>query len=61
VHWLGDEAPEGTAFELVAGLLCVNVKGHHDSAAELDGICQAAAVVATRVREESLEAGVTLA
>jgi len=61
VHWLGDEAPEGTAFELVAGLLCVNVKGHHDSAAELDGLCQAAAVVATRVREESLEAGVSVA
>jgi hypothetical protein len=56
VHWLGDEAPDGFAFELVAGLLCINVRGHHDNAAELDGLCEAAAVVASRIREESLEA-----
>jgi hypothetical protein len=55
VHWLGDEAPDGFAFELVAGLLCVNVKGHHDNAAELDALCEAAAMVASRVRDESLE------
>lgn len=56
VHWLGDEAPDGFAFELVAGLLCVNVKGHHDSTVELDALCEAAAVVASRIGEESLEA-----
>jgi hypothetical protein len=56
VHWLGDEAPDGFAFELVAGLLCVNEKGHHDTAVELDALCEAAAVVASRIREESLEA-----
>ena len=55
VHWLGDDAPDGFAFELV-GLLCVNVKGHHDSAVELDALCEAAGVVASRIREESLEA-----
>jgi hypothetical protein len=55
VHWLGDEAPDGLAFELVAGLLCVNVRGHHDSATELDSFCEAAAVIASRIREESLE------
>lgn len=58
VHWLGDEAPDGTAFELVAGMLCVNVKGHLESAAELDQMCEAAAVIARRVREESLETAV---
>jgi hypothetical protein len=55
VHWLGDDAPDGFAFKLVAGLLCVNVKGHHDSAVELDALCEAAGVVASRIREESLE------
>jgi hypothetical protein len=58
VHWLGDEAPEGTAFELVAGLLCVNAKGHLDNAADLDRMCEAAAVIAQRIREESAEAPV---
>jgi hypothetical protein len=58
VHWLGDEAPDGTAFELVAGLLCVNVRGHLDNAADLDQICESAAVIATRIREESREAKV---
>ena len=56
VHWLGDEAPDGTAFELVAGLLVVNVKGHLDNAAALDRICESAAVIAGRIREESSEA-----
>jgi len=58
VYWLGDDAPEGTAFELVAGLLCVNLKGHLDNAADLDRMCVAAAVIAQRIREESAEAPV---
>jgi hypothetical protein len=58
VHWLGDESPEGTAFELVAGLLCVNVKGHAKTAADLDAICESAGVIARRIREESAEAPV---
>src|SRR6266511_3600091 len=58
VYWLGDEAPDGTAFELVAGMLSVNVKGHLDSAAELDRVCEAAGAIAQRVREESLETAV---
>jgi hypothetical protein len=41
VHWLGDEAPDGIAFALVAGLLCVNIKGHLESAATLDEMCEA--------------------
>jgi hypothetical protein len=55
VYWLGDEAPDGIAFELVAGMLCVNIKGHLDSAAELDRVCEAGSRIAERVREESLE------
>lgn len=58
VHWLGDEAPDGTAFELVAGTLCVNNKGHHKDAEELDRICESASVIARRIREESAEAPV---
>ena len=56
VYWLGDEAPDGIAFELVAGMLCVNVKGHLDSAPELDKMCEAGSRIAKRIREESLEA-----
>jgi hypothetical protein len=55
VVWLAEHTPENFAFELVAGLLCVNVKGHADSAAELDALCEAAAAVARRLREESAE------
>ena len=58
VYWLGDEAPDGIAFELVAGMLCVNVKGHLDSAAMLDRMCEAGSRIAERVREESLETAV---
>jgi hypothetical protein len=55
VVWLGEEAPEKFAFELVAGYLCCYVKGHKNSAAELDVIRAASATVARRLREESLE------
>jgi hypothetical protein len=55
VAWLGESAPEDFAFEVVAGLLCVNVTGHLDSAAELDSLCGAASVVAGRLHEESTE------
>jgi hypothetical protein len=55
VVWLGEEAPEKFAFELVAGHLCCYVKGHKKSAAELDSIRTASAAVARRLREESLE------
>ena len=39
-------------------MLCVNVKGHLDSAAELDRMCEAGSRIAERVREESLETAV---
>lgn len=58
VVWLGEEAPEKFAFELVAGYLCCYVKGHRKSTAELDVIRAATATVARRLREESLETGV---
>jgi hypothetical protein len=55
VIWLGEEAPEKFAFELVNGALCCYVSGHKKSAAELDTIRTASAAVATRLREEALE------
>ncbi|MGI8462152.1 MAG: hypothetical protein ACR2OC_11060 [Solirubrobacterales bacterium] len=55
IVWLAEQAPESFAFELVAGNLVTNVKGHADSAAELDAICEASSVVARRLREEALE------
>jgi hypothetical protein len=55
IVWLGEEAPEKFAFELVGGTLCCFVKGHKKSAGELDTIRAASAAVARRLREEALE------
>jgi hypothetical protein len=55
IVWLGEEAPEKFAFELVDGVLCCYVSGHKKSAAELDTIRTASAAVAARLREEALE------
>lgn len=55
IVWLAEQAPSELAFELSAGSLCVNVKNHHDNAAELDQICEAAGVVARRLAAEAAE------
>lgn len=55
IVWLSDSAPEKFAFELVGGNLCCYVSGHKKKAEELDTMRAAAAAVATRLREESLE------
>lgn len=55
IVWLAEQAPDSLAFELSGGTLCVNVKGHHDSAAELDELCEASAVVARRLAKEAAE------
>ncbi len=53
--WLENHSPEAFAFELVAGSLVANVKGHKKSAAELDLLCEASAAVARRLHEEAME------
>lgn len=55
IVWLDEAAPEKFAFELVDGTLCCYVSGHKKDAGELDEVTTAAAAVATRLREESLE------
>lgn len=55
IVWLAEEAPSDFAFEFSAGGLCINVKSHHDSAAELDELCEAAATVARRLSAEAAE------
>lgn len=55
IVWLGEQAPEKFAFELVGGTLCCYVSGHKESAAELDAVGAASAAVARRLREESDE------
>jgi hypothetical protein len=55
IVWLGEEAPKKFAFELVGGTLCCYVNGHKENAADLDTVRAAAATVASRLREESLE------
>jgi hypothetical protein len=57
IVWLGEEAPEKFAFELVGGILCCYVSGHKKSATELDALSAASAVVARRLRDEALESG----
>jgi hypothetical protein len=53
IVWLAEQCPKNFAWELSAGSLCVNVTGHLDSAAELDGLCEAASQVAHRLAEEA--------
>jgi hypothetical protein len=55
IVWLNDAAPKKFAFELVDGTLCCYVSGHKKKAEELEQVSAAAAVVAQRLREESLE------
>ncbi len=55
IVWLAEQAPDGFAFELSAGALCVNVKGHHSSAVELDELCEAATMVVRRLTEEAAQ------
>ena len=55
IVWLGEEAHEGLAFELSAGALVVNIKGHKKTAHELDAFCEGAAVIARRLHEEATE------
>ena len=55
IVWLGEEANEELAFELSAGALVVNVKGHKKTAPELDAFCEGAAVIARRLHEEAAE------
>jgi len=53
--WLDQNSPEAYAFELVAGSLVCNIKGHKKSASELDKLCQASSAVARRLHDEATE------
>jgi hypothetical protein len=55
VDFLAEGAPEGFAFEVEHGVLCVNVNGHRGNARELDELCTAAATVVRRITEEAAE------
>jgi hypothetical protein len=55
VDFLAEGAPEGFAFEVENGTLCVNVNRYRGKADELDAICTAAAAVAKRITEEAAE------
>ena len=55
IVWLTEQPPEDFAFELSAGSLCVNVKGHYDTAEKLDALCEAASHVARRLASEADE------
>lgn len=55
IVWLGEEAHEGVAFELVAGAYVANTKGHLKTADELDRFCRDAAVIARRLDEGACE------
>jgi hypothetical protein len=55
IVWLAENAPKSFEFELVSGALVCDVKGKLESAKDLDGICGAAGVVASRLAAESTE------
>lgn len=52
IVWLTEEAPEGIAFEVADGLLCLDFRGHKKSARELDLVRETTAHIARRLREE---------
>jgi hypothetical protein len=55
VDYLASQTPEGFAFEIENGTLCVNVNRHRGKAGELDELAQAAGTVAKRIRDEAAE------
>ncbi len=55
VDFLASQSPEGFAFEVQNGVLCVNVNRHRGKAGELDELSEAASAVAKRIREEAAE------
>jgi hypothetical protein len=55
VDFLAEGSPEGFAFEVENGTLCVNVNRYRGKANELDELCNAAAAVAKRITEEAAE------
>lgn len=52
IVWLTEVAPEGIAFEIANGLLCLDFKGHKKSTEELDTVREATTHIARRLREE---------
>jgi hypothetical protein len=58
IVWLADNAPKNFSFELVAGALCLSVKGKLENAKDLDGLCAGAGVVAKRLATEAAEGSV---
>jgi hypothetical protein len=59
IVWLAENAPKNFSFELVAGALCLAVKGKLESADQLDGICAGAGVVGKRLVGEAEEGSVS--
>ena len=57
IVWLSEGAPDGLAFELSAGSLCVNRKGHHNNAGDLDHLCEASGEIARRLAGEAEQTG----
>src|SRR5262249_42474361 len=53
VDFLAEGSPEGFAFEVENGVLCVNVNRHRGKASELDELCNAASTVAKRITDEA--------
>jgi hypothetical protein len=55
VDYLAEKAPKGFNFEFYGGSVCAYVEEQYDSVEELDALCEAASIVARRVRGEGLE------
>jgi hypothetical protein len=55
VDFLAEGAPDGFAFEVENGTLCINVNRYRGKAAELDELCRAASTVAKRITDEAAE------
>ena len=58
ILWLAENAPKDFSFELVAGALCIAVKGKLEDAARLDALCAGGGVVAKRLASEAQEGSI---
>lgn len=53
IVWLTEIAPEGIAFEIAGGMLCLDFSGHKKSTEELNQVRATTAFVCRRLREEA--------
>jgi hypothetical protein len=61
IVWLTESPPDKFVFELVDGTLVAYIPGGHEDIVNLDAVLAATGAVATRLREEASQSGISSA